>query len=42
MEKSVYISPEAEFELLNAEDVVLVSVDKENTLDIDKENSVHW
>lgn len=42
MEKNVYIVPEAEIELLNAEDLVLVSVDTVNIFDIDKEKSVSW
>lgn len=42
MEKNVYIAPEASVELLNEEDLVLVSVDTVNVFDIDNQNSVSW
>ncbi len=40
MEKNVYVVPEAEIDLLESDDVVLISVD--GSLDIDKDSSVSW
>lgn len=41
-EKKEYIVPEAQIELIDGQDVVLISVDTDTTFDIDKENSVSW